>query len=137
MLFKDDYIAHCREDKEIQSLDTHLKSVSIVTGKFASKIGLKEPGEIIGLLHDIGKASLEFQNYIKSATSLINMNDDDYVDASGKKGKVDHSTAGAQLIYQNLANKSPQNLFIAQVLSLCIASHHSGLIDCVTPEGRH
>ena len=71
MLFKDDYIAHCREDKKIQSLDTHLKSVSIITGELASKVGLKEPGEIIGLLHDIGKASRDFQQYIKSATGLI------------------------------------------------------------------
>jgi len=130
------YVAHHREkDGEIQDLAIHLEEVSRKTGEFASKIGMKEQGELIGLLHDIGKASQEFEKYIKSAVGLINPDEDDYVDAAGKKGKVDHSTAGAQLIYRNLVDKGPEGLFAAQVLSLCLASHHSGLIDCITPEG--
>jgi len=136
-MFRDtDYIAHLREkDGEIQGLITHLEEVSKKTGEFASKIGLKEQGELIGLLHDIGKASREFEQYIKSAVGLINPDEDDYVDAALKKGKVDHSTAGAQLIYRNLADKNPEGLLVAQVLSLCIASHHSGLLDCISPDG--
>ena len=137
MFLNADYIAHRREkDGEIHWLSQHLAEVSKKTGEFASKIGLKEQGEIIGLLHDIGKASQEFQDYIKSAVGLINPDEDDYVDAAGLKGKIDHSTAGAQLLYQTLADKGTE-LFIAQVLSLCIASHHSrtGLLDCISPEG--
>lgn len=131
-----DYIAHRREeDGEIQSLVVHLEEVSKKTGEFASKIGLKEQGELIGLLHDIGKASQEFEQYIKSAVGLINPDEDDYVDAIGLKGKVDHSTAGAQLIYRSIADKGTEELFVAQVLSLCLASHHSGLIDCISSEG--
>ena len=136
MFLNADYIAHCREkDGEIQNLLDHLEEVSRKTGEFASKIGLKEQGELIGLLHDIGKASREFEQYIKSAVGLINPDEDDYVDAALKKGKVDHSTAGAQLIYRNLAGKNPEGLLVAQVLSLCIASHHSGLLDCISPDG--
>mgnify|MGYP001563540366 CR=1 FL=1 len=136
MFLNADYIAHRREkDGEIQNLLDHLEEVSRKTGEFASKIGLKEQGELIGLLHDIGKASREFEQYIKSAVGLINPDEDDYVDAALKKGKVDHSTAGAQLIYRNLAGKNPEGLLVAQVLSLCIASHHSGLLDCISPDG--
>ncbi len=138
-MFKNaDYIAHRREkDGEIQYLTEHLDEVSKKTGEFASKIGLKEQGELIGLLHDIGKASQEFQDYIKSAVGLIDQDEDDYVNAEELKGKTDHSSSGAQLIYQHLGVKSTENLFIAQVLSLCIASHHSrpGLIDCISPGG--
>ncbi|MFH1283195.1 MAG: CRISPR-associated helicase Cas3' [bacterium] len=136
MFHNSEYIAHRREkDGEIQSLVDHLKGVSEKTGEFASKIGMKEQGELIGLLHDIGKASQEFEQYIKSAVGLINSDEDDYVDAVGLKGKVDHSTAGTQLIYQNLADKGKESLFVAQILSLCIASHHSGLLDCISPKG--
>ncbi|MBO1224125.1 MAG: CRISPR-associated helicase Cas3' [Candidatus Scalindua sediminis] len=131
-----DYVAHRREqDGTIQSLDAHLEEVSKIAGEFASKIGLKEQGEIIGLLHDIGKSSKEFDQYIKSAVGLINTDEDDYVDAAGKKGKVDHSTAGAQLIFRTLSDKGPEALFAAQVMSLCLVSHHSGLIDCISPDG--
>jgi CRISPR-associated endonuclease/helicase Cas3 len=86
-------------------------------------------------LHDLGKCSDEFQRYIKSAEGILNPDEDDYVDAAGLKGKIDHSTAGAQVIYQAIANKGAEELFTAQVLSLCLASHHSGLIDCVSPGG--
>ena len=136
MFRNDDYIAHRREnDGEIQRLSKHLKEVSEQAGKFASKVGLKEQGEIIGLLHDIGKASYKFEQYIKSAVGLINPDEDDYVDATGLRGKVDHSTAGAQLIYRELAQNGKEALFAAQVLSLCLASHHSGLLDSISPEG--
>ncbi|MBI5213092.1 MAG: CRISPR-associated endonuclease Cas3'', partial [Nitrospirae bacterium] len=137
-MFSDtEYIAHRRgKDGLIQSLSKHLKEVSGQAGKFASKIGLKEQGEIVGLLHDIGKASHEFEQYIKSAVGLINPDEDDYVDAAGLKGKVDHSTAGAQLICRELAQNGKEALFAAQVLSLCLASHHSGLIDSISPDGK-
>jgi CRISPR-associated endonuclease/helicase Cas3 len=133
-----DYIAHRREkDGEIQGLISHLEEVSKKTGEFASKVRLKEQGEIMGLLHDLGKASQEFEQYIKSAVGLINPDEDDYVDAVGLKGKVDHSTAGAQLVYRELSHNGNEAKFVAQVLALCIASHHSGLIDCVSPEGKN
>jgi CRISPR-associated endonuclease/helicase Cas3 len=133
-----DYIAHRREkDGEIQNLIDHLEGVSRITGEFASKIRLKEQGELIGLLHDIGKASQEFEQYIKSAVGLINLDEDDYVDAAGLKGKVDHSTAGAQLVYRKITQNGNEATFAKQVLSLCLASHHSGLIDCISPEGAN
>jgi len=115
MFHNDDYIAYRREkDGEIQYLSEHLKEVSRKTCEFASKVGLEEQGEVIGLLHDIGKASYEFEQYIKSAVGLINSDEDDYVDAAGLKGKVDHSTAGAQLIYRELAQSGKEAEFSAE-----------------------
>lgn len=138
MFCNSDYIAHRREkDCEVHWLSHHLEEVSKITGKFASKIGLKDQGELIGLLHDIGKASQEFQQYIKSAVGLINSDEDDYVDAAGLKGKIDHSSAGAQFIYREISHNGKEAEFVAQVLSLCLASHHSGLIDCISPDGKN
>lgn len=134
----DQYIAHFREiDGKPQTLWDHLQGVSQLTGSFAGKIGLKEQGEIIGLVHDLGKACKEFQNYIASASNLLDMDDDEYVDSEAKKGKIDHATAGSQLVYRNLSSKGPGGLHVGQILSLCIASHHSrsGLIDCLNPNG--
>jgi CRISPR-associated endonuclease/helicase Cas3 len=131
-------IGHIREkDHERQPLWNHLSEVSELTGRFAEKIDLKEAGKILGLLHDLGKASKEFQNYIGSANGLIDPDKDEWVDAAAKKGEVDHSSAGAQVIYKYLSSKGPEGKIAAQILSLCIASHHSGLIDCLSPDGMN
>lgn len=127
-------IAHVRADAQVQPLKTHLESVGHLAAQFAAKFGLAKHGELIGLLHDLGKYSDEFQNYIKSATGLFNQDEDeDFVDASELKGKVDHSTSGAQFIWDQLAAKSHMHHALAQMLALCVASHHSGLIDCLKP----
>lgn len=134
---KKEFIAHRREkDGEAQSLCSHLSRTAIYSGQFADKIGLKEAGRIIGLLHDLGKASNAFDKYIQSATGHIEPDSDDYLDAKELKGKVDHSSAGAQIIYRTLLMNGPEGIIAAQVLSLCIASHHSGLIDCLLPDGK-
>ncbi|KUG27031.1 crispr-associated helicase cas3 [hydrocarbon metagenome] len=134
---KKEFIAHRREkDGEAQSLKNHLVRTAVYTGQFASKIGLKDAGRVIGLLHDLGKASEEFQNYINSVTGKIDPDADGYVDAKEFKGKIDHSSAGAQLVYNTLSQKGTEGKIAAQLLSLCIASHHSGLIDCLLPSGE-
>lgn len=125
-------IAHQREkDGAKQTLQQHLQGVATLSRTAAAKLGLDDAGELIGLLHDLGKYSKEFQDYINSALGNIDPDADDYVDAKGKKGKVDHSTAGAQAIWDVLSKQGQSQSITAQILALCIASHHSGLIDCI------
>lgn len=130
---EDDLIAHVRKDKKEQSLIAHLTEASRLAEGFAAKVGLPEIGRIMGLLHDFGKASDLFQGYLRSKEGMISPDDDNFVDA--KRGEVDHSTAGAQLAYEKLANRGQEGKILAQFLALAIASHHSGLIDCLTPSG--
>ena len=125
-------IAHHTNGRS-QTLHDHLQGVSNLAGSFASKFDLESHGKIIGLLHDLGKHSEDFQRYIQSATGLLNQDEDEaFVDAAGLKGKIDHSTSGAQFIWQHLAEKDALAQIAGQVLALCVASHHSGLIDCLT-----
>lgn len=133
---KNIFVAHRREsDGSIHELWDHLNEVAQKTGKFAAKLGLQKQGELIGYLHDVGKASDEFQQYIQSAVGLINEDDDDYIDASGKRGKIDHSSAGAQLL-EWLFHRDQKGVdFVKEILSQCLVSHHSGMIDCIAPDG--
>lgn len=135
----DDLIAHWRQrDETPQALLTHLQEASELAEGFAAKVGLPEIGKILGLLHDFGKASKEYQNYLRSAEGLINPDEDaDYVDYKAMKGKVDHSTAGAQLVYHKLAGRGREGQLMGQFLALALASHHSGLIDCLKPSGEN
>ncbi len=130
------FIAHVREvDRKEQALSEHLQAVARLSGVFAGGLGLRRSGELIGLLHDLGKYGENFQAYLKSATGLLNPDiDEDFVDAKELKGRIDHSTAGAQLIWRELSQRGEMGLVVGQILALCIASHHSGLIDCLTSD---
>ncbi|MDO9238144.1 MAG: CRISPR-associated helicase Cas3' [Aquabacterium sp.] len=131
--FLPQHIAHHRaSDDAWQSLEEHLLGVAALSRVFASKLGLDDVGELIGLLHDFGKYSQAFRNYLLSALGEFNQDEDeDWVDSESLKGKIDHSSAGAQFIWQALGQKSQSEQIAAQIFALCIASHHSGLIDCV------
>lgn len=135
----DEFIAHHRQiDGSVQTVYEHLSSVSAICSRLTAKIGLADVGRLLGFLHDIGKYSRDFQTYIKSATDLLNPDiDDEYVDASGLKGKIDHSTAGAQWIWQRFGNLGRQGTMIAQILAVCLSSHHGGLIDCLQVDGTN
>lgn len=130
-------IAHMREsDKQPQSVWEHLCGVSEITGRFADVVGLREAGELLGLVHDLGKASENFQQYIQSGVGMIDPDSDDYVDTEKFKGRIDHSSAGAQLMFSYLKNEK-DGLLTGQFLALCVASHHSGMIDCLSPSGEN
>lgn len=107
------YYAHSKEhtdETEWQLLKDHL----IATGELADELGrdasVSELARVAGVLHDIGKYSQAFQDRLR-----------------GSKRRVDHATAGAKEIVALFPNP-PQQGF-AELLSYCIAGHHTGLPD--------
>ena len=131
-----EFIAHKRRTDGVkQSLKSHLIGVGSIASTLAGKIGLENAGRLIGMLHDLGKYSDEFQKYLKSATGEIDPDEDDWIDSKEKKGKIDHSTAGAKFIWNSVNVDNGFDKLAKQILALCIASHHSGLIDCIAPDG--
>lgn len=131
-----DFVARYRQsDGTPQTLLEHLEGTSALSSLFAGKIGLPVFGELMGLLHDLGKYSNDFQSYIKSSAGMIEPDDDDYVESRAMKGKIDHSTAGAQYLREHAKKDSKFWQIASDMMSLCIASHHSGLIDCIAPDG--
>lgn len=130
-----EYVARYRQsDGTPQTLAEHLKGAAGLASAFAGKVGLSSLGELMGLLHDLGKYSGAFQSYIRSAQGKIEPEDEDYVDAVQMKGKIDHSTAGAQCVWEKKGG-SPLRQLASELVALCIASHHSGLIDCLSAAG--
>ena len=121
-----------------QLLEEHLRCVASLAEKFATKANIPMCGRLVGLLHDFGKYSKEFQSYLRSATGILNPEDSSYVDATSLKGKIIHSFAGGQHIWHRWKGKKnkPGVMVVAQLLALCVISHHSGLKDCITPNGE-
>lgn len=130
------YIAHVRSsDGELQSLEDHLKETADWCSSFSSTIGLPNCGRLLGLLHDIGKYSDEFQDYLRGITSLNGA--DAKTQAEKQVGKIDHATSGAQIIWDAFeASHIPK--ILAQVLSVVIMSHHSrtGMKDFIDLTGK-
>lgn len=138
MIRKKQFIAHRREnDGSVQAVEDHLNEVGMLTQQFAGKIKMADAGKVLGLLHDLGKYSKIFQDYINSATGAINPDEDEYVDFKGLKGKVDHSTAGAQWIWNRFKKFGKPGELVGQIIAICLASHHSGLINCLDPDGTN
>lgn len=104
------FIAHCANDgSEPQLLRDHLDHVSQMAGNFGKPLGLEKEAALIGAYHDIGKYSDEFQKYIRGE----------------RTAKVDHSTAGAQLL-----EREKRKLKILSLIgAFCIAGHHAGIPD--------
>ena len=116
-------IAHVRVcDQAIQTVDDHLLETAKWSEAFASRIGLPNSGRLVGLLHDLGKYSQEFQDYIRDVTGLNG--DDAVVSAKDRQGKIDHATAGAQVVWY-ARNSKRISTALAQILSVVIMSHHS------------
>ncbi len=134
---EDKFAAHYRfHDDAIQTVREHLEGVSAISKTFASKIGLPDAGALLGLLHDLGKYSQAFQSYIKSGNGLLNFDiDESYIDVKAFKGKIDHSTAGAQWVWQRFEQYGLQGQLVGQILAICLASHHGGMMDCLNING--
>jgi len=134
-------IAHARKDKMtnhwiVHSLEEHLMESAELAGKFTAKIGLSQIGVLLGLLHDIGKYSFKFQCYIRSSVGMLCTTDQDFMDPNKFKGKIDHSTAGAQWICDLLQNDVKIGKLLKEVVALCGISHHSGLLDLLDISGE-
>ena len=99
-----EYIAHLNEE-HTQTLKDHLCGTAELAGHFAGRFGKSDWGYACGMLHDIGKYSLAFQDKIKNNSNR----------------QVDHSTAGAKACFEKGG--------MYRFMSYCIAGHHSGLPD--------
>ena len=110
--------AHSREDlpkEQWQPLDAHLQDTATRASGYAEIFCSSDWAFNAGLLHDLGKASDDFQAYLLRENGL----DDSEYDAG--HGRVNHSSAGAALADQL---KLP-----GRILAYLVAGHHAGLPD--------
>lgn len=88
-----------------QLLKTHLDNVGKLTGEFAAAFNCAEYGKVAGLLHDLGKYTVEFQQRLE-----------------GKHPRVDHATWGAKIALDKYGTHG-------YCVAYSIAGHHAGLAN--------
>ena len=89
-----------------EPLADHLADVGRLAAANAASFNMALLGRVAGLLHDIGKCSSAFQNYI-----------------AGDGPSPDHSTAGAKVASEHYGAT------LGRLLAFAIAGHHAGLAD--------
>lgn len=109
------YIAHIKDNNsfrfELQELQEHLKGTAEIASRFSSAFNNSDWGKLLGLWHDLGKYSYEFQEYIKKNSGY---------EEGEKLGKTDHTSAAAILAKEIYPT-------FWRPISYCIAGHHAGL----------
>lgn len=98
------FYAHSKKDESFdkwQTIEAHLKGVADLSEQFGKEFSSGTFSKISGCFHDFGKYSQEFQN------RLIH-----------NAKKVDHSTAGAQFVYEIYGDQ------FGKIISYVIAGHH-------------
>lgn len=88
-------------------LAQHLRETADRAADFLSSAGRAEFGRAAGLLHDLGKYSLEFQRRLRGGP------------------RVDHSSAGADEAIKHYGNA------LGKLIAFCVAGHHTGLANGV------
>ena len=118
----ENYIArkNTKTNKE-QPLCAHLHNVGNLMAQQmrSSSIQLASTARLIGLLHDLGKYTAEFQRYTRQHLGF----------QIAQKGKIDHSTAGGQFLLSRYGNKGEFAKLTTEIASMAIFSHHVGLLD--------
>lgn len=111
-------LAHLdRESGRKQTLKTHSEDVENMCADYAGKIGLHTLGRLVGLFHDCGKASAEFQNYLRAGNVSLH-------------GRIPHSFCGARYLSEIWGNGTePVALLTAELAAAAICAHHSGMPD--------
>ncbi|MDR2748238.1 MAG: CRISPR-associated endonuclease Cas3'' [Treponema sp.] len=118
-----DYIAHVRKlangewDKP-QLLQTHLKETAELAAEFAADFDSSEWAYALGMFHDRGKATPEWQNYLRNKSEY-----NEEASSETAPGKLEHSGSGAKLAEEIFGKGA------GRFLSYCIAGHHAGLAD--------
>lgn len=121
-----DFIAHVKRDADgnwaqPQSLIDHLNGTAELAKKFADVFASGDYGFLLGLLHDFGKATEQWQDYIRCKSGFNEFDSEAHLE--GHSGKLEHAIFGAKFSEEKLG------ISVGRILSYCISGHHGGLPD--------
>jgi CRISPR-associated endonuclease/helicase Cas3 len=123
---QDIFPAHIRNygksTEEVQSVREHCQNTAYLAGEAAKYIDLKNTAYLAGLIHDVGKYTDNYRQYLKKAVAGENV----------VRGSVNHTFACVRLMmeaYHNDNSNAAERL-ACEIIAYAAASHHA-LFDAV------
>ncbi|NLO48325.1 MAG: CRISPR-associated endonuclease Cas3'' [Clostridiales bacterium] len=121
-------IAHKRtSDGCEQPVSMHSRNTAILCQRNASKFGFAKLGYLSGILHDCGKCTAVFAEYLRSVVGGYKF--------TAARGDIHHSPVGAIFAYERWYCKNRSYQTAAQILAMVIYGHHSGLMNAISIDG--
>ncbi len=120
------YIARFCDNGE-QKVRNHLQNVAYLCGIFAKENRLYSIATLCGFLHDMGKYSQAFQEYIRQARKHTENNT--YEEWKKTVKTIDHGAYGAKYIYQLYGGSIGVKKSVCDIVAEAVAYHHGGLPD--------
>jgi len=112
-------IARMHSDGVSQSLSMHSENVAEISNDISH---YPNTSKLLAYLHDLGKLSTDFQNYIRNG---------------GERGSVPHAWQGAFLINELIADDCTSSILLKEIVGFCITAHHNHLSNGVNPDGTN
>jgi CRISPR-associated endonuclease/helicase Cas3 len=121
-----DRIAHIVSNPDgtlrLHLLEKHLRSVNTLAQDFTYRPCCKKWIALASQLHDLGKYSDAFQEYIRKS------HDYEAGETESKPGRVEHAIIGATYLEGKASGQKHLEIF-SRILSYLIAGHHTGMPD--------
>lgn len=118
------HIAHINENGTIQTCTEHCRNTALLSQAHLKDIDLGTAAFLAGLLHDCGKFTTDFSEYITESVK------------TGQRTKqIIHTFAGVSYLLNSCHTpKLDFDDVTAEMLAVAVASHH-GLIDVIDEDG--
>lgn len=125
------YFSRIARDGRKQLTKSHLQNCAEYAYVIGKKFAVPEMCRLTALLHDLGKLTLNFIEYLTRSYREQQLGH-----KPTGRGSVIHATQGAKFLYES--EPRSKDLLVAlvrEISAICIANHHGSLMDGISPDG--
>ncbi len=123
------FLAHYRiTDDRIQTVEEHLEGVKTKCERYAEQLQFGNTGRLLGVLHDMGKYTEEFYDYINESVRRQKAGEPKL------NSTVDHGKHGAILVLERYHDKDIFGRMMSEIAAMLICYHHGGLEDFMSED---